>query len=173
VNQVFEPTCFPIANDDPAAEAFEHARRNINRVVSRLRDKWSMVKMFNVGVTVESTTPTVVVQVNPQTEADWEGMVREMLSHIPEIEYHDGNEVMDKKMEIGVEFVTGKVVKPIEYPEREKDEEDEAEDPADSEECEVIRDNVDVIVDRLLELAGERKDWIIERMGEVERRKVE
>lgn len=172
VNQVFEPTCFPISNV-PAAEAFEHARRNINRVVSRLRDKWSMVKMFNVGVTVESAMPTIVVQVNPRTEADWEGMVREMLSHIPKIEYHDDNAVMDKKMEIGVEFVTGKVVKPIEYPEQEKDEEDEAEDLADSEECEVIRDNVEVIVDRLLELSGERKDWVIERMGEVERRKVE
>lgn len=173
VNQVFEPTCFPIANDDPAAEAFEHARRNINRVVSRLRGKWSMVKMFNVGVTAESAIPTVVVQVNPRTEADWEGMVREMLSHIPKIEYQDGDADIGKKMEIDVEFMTGKVFKPIEYPEQEKDEEDEAEDPEDSEECEVIWDNVDVIVDRLLELSGERKDWVIERMGEVERRKVE
>lgn len=185
VNQVFEPTCFPMRDNDPAAEAFEGAKRNINRVVSRLRDKWSMVKMFNVGVTDETAMPTVVVQVNPRTEADWDAMAREILSYIPTIdEYNDGDTDTDTnmKMEVGVEFMTGKIVKPIVYPEEEEladafgnFSEVLAEGLADGGDYEMIRDDVDVIVDRLFEfgLSEKRKGWVLERIGEVKKRRLE
>lgn len=188
VNQVFEPTCLPMRDDDPAAEAFEAAKRNINRVVSRLRDKWSMVKMFNVGVTAETALPTVVVQVNPRTEADWDAMAREILSYIPTIdEYNDGDTDMDmdmvRKIEIGVEFMTGKIVKPIVYPEEEEELADAfgnfsevlEEGLVDGGDYKVIRDDVGVIVDRFveLELSEKRKAWFLERIGEVKKRRLE
>lgn len=174
-------------DDDPAAEAFQGAKRNINRVVSRLRDKWSMVKMFNVGVTAEIAVPTVVVQVNPRTEADWDAMARGILSYIPAIdEYNDGDTDMDmdmvRKVEIGVEFMTGKIVKPIVYPEEEEladvfgnFSEVLEEGLADGGDYKVIRDDVGVIVDRFveLELSEKRKAWFLERIGEVKKRRLE
>lgn len=158
VNQVFDPTCFPIQDDDPAAEAFEYARRNSNRVVSRLREKWSMVKMFHVGVTVESARPTVVVQVNPRTEADWDGMMREIVSHlrIPKIDkYHDCD--ADTDMEIGVEFMTGKIVKPIVYPEDEELADAFGNFSEDLTEGLAANEDFEVIADWLVELAGRER----------------
>lgn len=127
-----------------------------------------MVKMFHVGVTVESAVPTVVVQVNPRTEADWDGMVREIVSHLPKIDqYHDGN--TDTDMEIGVEFMTGKIVKPIVYPEDEELADAFGNLSEDLTEGLAANEDFEVIGDWLVELAG-REGQLLERAGEVEKR---
>ncbi|KAL4780335.1 hypothetical protein BJX76DRAFT_351065 [Aspergillus varians] len=108
-NHCFDPTLFEISDENPAKLAFDTVRSDITRIISKLRNKWTMTKVFNVGMTEETAVPTIVVQVAPFTVADWDGMRRQI----------EGVLMRRGQMSLDVEFIPGRVSRAVTYPEEE------------------------------------------------------
>jgi hypothetical protein len=75
----FEPSLFAIDPTDPAVVVWDHAKEQILQLIGeRLGPFWTLLSLFNLGLSEEKASPTVVVMVTPGTICDWASLEASM-----------------------------------------------------------------------------------------------
>ncbi|KAI9368745.1 hypothetical protein BJX61DRAFT_522498 [Aspergillus egyptiacus] len=102
LDRCFRPSMFSIESTHPAVAVYGAVRRNVLNVVSRnLQSEWRMLSLFRLGLTRDesTSTPTIVVFVNPFTVRDWAALAVEIKLQLPPDD--------PVSMQIEVEFLPG------------------------------------------------------------------
>ncbi|KAL4908779.1 hypothetical protein BDW74DRAFT_174011 [Aspergillus multicolor] len=102
LDKCFRPSLFAISRNDPAVQIYETARRSIREMIaSRLRNEWSLLSLFKLGLVKQKSSPTIVVYVDPLSVHDWHDLGLQIKLKLPPNNPH--------AMAIDVEFLPGRI----------------------------------------------------------------
>lgn len=100
LERCFGPSTFAIAPDHPAVAVYNQIRTDLAGILQRkLRSHWHGMSLFHLGRSLETSSPTIVVLVSPETVYDWAELEAMFIERI--------SAEVQSDIEIHVEFLPG------------------------------------------------------------------